>query len=323
MTLSQLQSFAAIARLGSVKAAARELGVSEPTVSQAATALRQELGDELYVRGDGGIHLTPGGRRLATAAAEILGLADQARRGVREARGDVATLRVAASAGVAELAAPPLLKAFARRNAGVDVRLQVARDGSIARLLSDRVVDVVLGPRPRGDSAYGIESIPFLRYGLVVVAAPQHPLAARRDIAPAALADEPWLTGPSGAEPSTTTGAFFAREGLAPGNVRTFPSHAAARAGGGGAGSHARDRARGAGRARARRAGGARRPGHAGRAPVVREHARPGPPPARRLGAAAVRRDARGHAGDAGALGRAIPSVDLREPVELRDKEKP
>jgi LysR family transcriptional regulator, low CO2-responsive transcriptional regulator len=229
VTLSQLQSFAAIARLGSVKAAAHELGVSEPTVSQAATALRQELGDELYVRRDGGIHLTPGGRRLATAAAEILGLADQARRGVREARGEVATLRVAASAGVAELAAPPLLKAFARRNAGVEVRLQVARGGSIARLLSDRVVDVVLGPRPRGDSAFGIESIPFLRYGLVVVAAPEHPLAGDRDIAPAALAGEPWLTGPSGAEPSTTTGAFFAREGLAPGNVRAFPTHAAAR----------------------------------------------------------------------------------------------
>ena len=97
MTLGQLRSFATVARLGSVRAAARELGVSEPAVSEAVSALRRDLGDDLFVRGRGGVVLTPGGQRLAGAAAEILGIADQARRAVREARGEGALLRVAAS----------------------------------------------------------------------------------------------------------------------------------------------------------------------------------------------------------------------------------
>src|ERR1700724_2710861 len=61
MTLAQLQSFVLVARLGSVKAAAAELEVTEPAVSVAVAALRRELGDELFVREGGGIGLTPGG----------------------------------------------------------------------------------------------------------------------------------------------------------------------------------------------------------------------------------------------------------------------
>src|SRR5262249_59059221 len=78
VTLAQLQSFVLVARLGSVKAAAAELEVTEPAVSVAVGALRKELGDELFVREGRGIALTPGGRRLAALASEILGLAEQA-----------------------------------------------------------------------------------------------------------------------------------------------------------------------------------------------------------------------------------------------------
>jgi len=79
MTFSQLRSFSEVARLGSVTRAAHALGVTEPAVSAAVGALRRELGDELFVRAAGGIHLTPGGVRLAGAAQEILMLAEAAR----------------------------------------------------------------------------------------------------------------------------------------------------------------------------------------------------------------------------------------------------
>ena len=42
-----------VARLGSVKAAAQALEVSEPAVSGAVGALRRELGDKLYIRSAG------------------------------------------------------------------------------------------------------------------------------------------------------------------------------------------------------------------------------------------------------------------------------
>jgi DNA-binding transcriptional LysR family regulator len=54
MTLTQLNAFVLVARLGSVTAAANALGVSEPAVSQALSALRLHLGDPLVSRGPGG-----------------------------------------------------------------------------------------------------------------------------------------------------------------------------------------------------------------------------------------------------------------------------
>jgi len=80
-----------------VKAAAAELEVTEPAVSVAVAALRRELGDELFVRSGRGIALTPGGRRLAALAGEILGLAEQARRSVQDAPGQPRELQIAAT----------------------------------------------------------------------------------------------------------------------------------------------------------------------------------------------------------------------------------
>jgi molybdate transport repressor ModE-like protein len=228
LTFAQLQAFAHVARLGSVSAAARELGISAPAVSEAVAALRRDFGDDLVVRTGHGVALTPGGRRLATAAAEILGLADQARRAVGETRGEATLLRVAATSAVAEHAAPTLLDAFAARSPGVELSLLVERGTSFGSLLTDRLADVTLGPRPTADAA--IETVPFLRYRLVVVAHPEHRLAPGRRVAPTALSGERWLVGPAGADPDTAVGSFLRHKRVSPGEVRAFPSHAAARA---------------------------------------------------------------------------------------------
>src|ERR1700748_3052296 len=108
MPLAQLQSFVLVARLGSVKAAAAELGVTEPAVSVAVSALRKELGDELFVREGRGIALTPGGRRLGAWAAEILALAEQARRSVHDTPGQPRLMQVAVTNVVAEHVGPLL-----------------------------------------------------------------------------------------------------------------------------------------------------------------------------------------------------------------------
>jgi DNA-binding transcriptional LysR family regulator len=224
VTFAQLRSFATVARLGSVRSAAAELGVSEPAVSSAIAVLKREFGDELIVRSGGALRLTPGGERLASAASEILGLADEAHRSVDAAHGQARVLRVAATSEVAEYALPPLIEVFTRKFARTDVSVLVEPAASFPALLADRVADVALGPRP--DAA--LDSVPFLRYRLVVVASRAHPLAGRRAIAPAALAGDRWLVGPSGADPSTVVGSFLERHRLQPDDVRAFPTHAAA-----------------------------------------------------------------------------------------------
>jgi LysR family transcriptional regulator, low CO2-responsive transcriptional regulator len=228
MTFAQLQAFATVARLGSVKAAARSLGVSEPAVSGAVAALRRDFGDELFERRNGGIALTAGGARLASAASEILGLAERARRSVTEAQGAAALLRVAVTTAISEHVAPPLFDAFTGRVPNADLSVEVHPSAAFSGLLEDRIADVTLGPRLSGDASFGTESVPFLRYRLVVVAGAGHRLARRHDIAPAELAGERWLVGPAGAGPETAVGAFLEQHRLAPEDVHAFPTYASA-----------------------------------------------------------------------------------------------
>ncbi|MDQ3724209.1 MAG: LysR family transcriptional regulator [Actinomycetota bacterium] len=227
--MSQLRSFLTVARLGSVKAAARALEVSEPAISGAVGVLRRELGDVLYVRAGGVIELTPGGRRLASAASDILDLEEEARRAINEADAEKATLRVAATAPFAEFAAGPLLSVFSHRHDDITVELQVARREDFAALLTNRSADIALGP-PVTDRQDGpaVVSEPFLRYGLIVVAAPGHTLATSKGLPPAALVSTPWLLGPYESDRTTDTGAFLARQSIAPRRTRAYPNSAAA-----------------------------------------------------------------------------------------------
>ena len=77
VTPTQLRAFACVVRLGSVKAAAGELGVSEAAVSMHVGQLRKEFDDLLFTRTASGLAFTPGGLRLASRAVEILGLQDR------------------------------------------------------------------------------------------------------------------------------------------------------------------------------------------------------------------------------------------------------
>ncbi len=219
MTLAQLQSFVLVARLGSVKAAAAELQVTEPAVSVAVAALRKELGDDLFRREGRGIALTAGGRRLAALAGEILSLAEQARRSVADSGRRV---QVAAT-GLAAEHVGPLLDAFAAREEGVELTVETLPGAKFAEALEHRRADIALGPDP-GPVAT-IAAAPFLRCRLVVAAAPGHPLAGAQAIAPAQLERERWLSGPL--DPATGTGLFLARHGLAP-EVAACDSGAAA-----------------------------------------------------------------------------------------------
>jgi DNA-binding transcriptional LysR family regulator len=229
VTFAQLRAFATVARLGSVTGAAHALGVSEPAVSAAVAALRRDLGDVLFVRTAGGIQLTPGGERAAAAAAEILGLEDRLRREVGEARGERGLLRLAVSPAVAEYVSAPLLDAFTRRWPTLEVAQEVAPPEAFAALLSDRRVDVALGPvPPPADAARfrGVEAVPFLRYKLIVVAGPRHRLAGAHDVPLGALLDERWLVGPARAD----VAALFAERGVPAPEQGAFATEAAAQA---------------------------------------------------------------------------------------------
>ena len=147
MTLTQLNAFVLVARLGSVTAAANALGVSEPAVSQALTALRAHLGDQLVSRGPSGMTLTAGGSRLLATASQIVVLGAEAHAAVRAAQGAPEQLRVVATSTVAEFVSTPLMEAFTKRFAGsVEVSSGVAVSKEMPVLVANRLADLAIGP---------------------------------------------------------------------------------------------------------------------------------------------------------------------------------
>jgi LysR family transcriptional regulator, low CO2-responsive transcriptional regulator len=226
MTFTQLRTFALVAELGSLRAAATALGVSEPAVSAAVAALRADLGDPLFRRTGSGIALTPGGRALATRARELVRLADRTRREVGQAS-TAGHLRVLATAACAEHVAGAVVAAFTRRVNRTAVDLTVGSTDCAATALAEDVADIVLGVRPAPTAGHPVESVPFLRYERIVVAAPGHPLIGRARLGLADLGGHRWLTGPGGFEAGSEEERWADRDG-SPADVEEHESEASA-----------------------------------------------------------------------------------------------
>ncbi|QXE37052.1 LysR family transcriptional regulator [Streptomyces sp. GMY02] len=228
MTPTQLRAFAAVVRLGSVKAAAADLSVSEAAVSMHIAHLRKELGDRLFTRTGAGIAFTPGGLRLASRAAEMLGLQDRTILEVSQAGSGRRLLRVAASSLFAEHAAPGLIELFASRADDLDVELSVHSPQRFGTLLLERAVDVALGPRP-ATADEGLSRTPFLNYEMVAVVGPHHPLAAQRaSLTASELRQQTWLLGPSAAGRIGLVPTVLHQLQVDEEHQRIFQSHAAA-----------------------------------------------------------------------------------------------
>lgn len=226
MTPTQLRAFAAVVRLGSVKDAAAELGVTEAAVSGHVAVLRKELADQLFTRTAAGLAFTPGGLRLATRAAEMLGLQDQTIREVSEAGHGRRLLRLATSSLFAEHAAPGLIQLFTNRAKDLDVELSVRPTSQLASLLATRAIDMAVGPS-EALTAADLHQKTFLKFQMAVVVGPGHPLACGR-LRPEALREELWLLGPSAAEHDGVTRRLLRHFDVPEERQRIFQSHAAA-----------------------------------------------------------------------------------------------
>jgi DNA-binding transcriptional LysR family regulator len=222
MTLTQLNAFVLVARLGSVTAAANALGVSESAVSQALSALRLHLGDQLVSRGPAGMTLTAGGTRLLATASQIVVLGAEAHAAVRAAQGAPEQLRVVATSSIAEFVISPLVEAFTRRFAApVEVSAGVAVATEMGVLVANRLADVAIGPAVASDPAVPVVSEPIFRYRLVVVAAGQPRLRGTPR-------QWRWLVDSSGTDPGSDVGRLLAALHIPEANIAVCQNQTAA-----------------------------------------------------------------------------------------------
>ena len=226
MTPTQLRAFACVVRLGSVKAAARELQVSEAAVSMHVAQLRKEFDDVLFTRTASGLAFSPGGLRLAGRAVEILGLQDRTVQEVSQAGSGRRVLRIACSNLFAEHAAPGLIALFAARANDLEVELSVRPAAEFPALLAARTVDVAIGPAS-STPPHGLVQVPFLIYEVLTVARPDHPLVGLT-LGPDRARRQTWHLGPTAVDAHGVVPDLLRRLGVPEENQQIFQSDAAA-----------------------------------------------------------------------------------------------
>ncbi|MEJ2867066.1 LysR family transcriptional regulator [Actinomycetospora sp. OC33-EN08] len=194
--LRDLRYFVAVVDAGSFTSAAAALFVSQPALSKQVRALETRLGVRLLDRGPGGLTLTAEGEALLPHARRLVTDWARARDDVRRA-GTAPTLVVGMQTTVGRDLTRRLLAATRERGHRLQVRLISWSDPSAG--LADGTTDVafVWLPLVAGD----LEARVLLREPRRVALPADHPLAARPTLAPADLADEPFVALPRSAGP--------------------------------------------------------------------------------------------------------------------------
>ncbi|GAA1907154.1 LysR family transcriptional regulator [Streptantibioticus ferralitis] len=182
--LGAMELLLAVARLGSLGRAARELGITQPAASSRIRAMERQLGVGLVTRSPSGSRLTDAGAlvtdwaRRVVEAAEEFDVGAQALRDRRDSR-----LRIAASMTIAEYLLPGWLIALHGQRPGTAVSLLAGNSAAVVRRLRD--AEAELGFVEGVDVPGGLDAVTVAKDRLVVVTAPGHPWSKRRRPVPA------------------------------------------------------------------------------------------------------------------------------------------
>jgi DNA-binding transcriptional LysR family regulator len=227
VTLTQLSAFLTVVRRGSVTAAAEELFVTQPTVSAAVAALERELGTKLLERDGRGLRPTDAGAAFAPYAGHVLGLLEQGERAAREAAaGGRTLLRISAVTAAGDHVVPQLIRAFRDAHPELDLVLHIGNRSEVFSGLLEHRADVAITGRVPADDRLVGEA--FAVNEILLVTAPDDPLAKRRWVAVEELAGTPWLLRGPGSGSRALVGEWLRQRGRVP-PVLTLGSNTAVR----------------------------------------------------------------------------------------------
>ncbi|MFP8963932.1 LysR family transcriptional regulator [Streptomyces nanhaiensis] len=194
-----IRTFHEVVRTGSYSAAARSLGYTQPAITQQMKALERAVGTPLFLRAGRRMRLTEAGEALSRHAGAILGSMEAARQQMAAlTRLRAGRVRVCAFPSAGATLVPEALARLAADHPGVRVELQESEPPESL----DRVVrgecDITLAftyPGLREQVPDELVEIPLLEDQLTVLLPTGHPMARRRAVRLAELADERWIAG--------------------------------------------------------------------------------------------------------------------------------
>ena len=212
ITLRQLKVFEAVARNLSYTGAARELHLSQPAVSMQIKQLEESVGLPLFEQMGKKTYLTEAGNEFYHYVRVISQQLDEAQevlealKGVHRGRLEITV------ATTANAFATRLLAIFKQQHAGVTISLDVTNRETLLRQLADNEKDIAIMGRPPEN--HDLTYHPFADNPLVVVAAPDHPLAGETQIPLSKLSDETFVVREKGSGTRTAMERYFSEHNM-------------------------------------------------------------------------------------------------------------
>ncbi len=195
----RLLIFRTVVRNGSIGAGARELGWTQPAVSQHLAALEKEVGTTLLLRSSAGVTPTEAGSRLAQHAEAIAAQLEAATEELADLtalrRG---TVRFGTFPSAAAVLLPPVLSRLRETAPDLDVTFEEIEPPDAIAKLREGELDLALVfryPCSDVDAEGTLEWSPLLEDRVMAVLPQDHPRAEDPDLTLADLAEETWVAG--------------------------------------------------------------------------------------------------------------------------------
>jgi DNA-binding transcriptional LysR family regulator len=195
MDLRHFRIFLTVCDTGSMTRAAKNLYMTQPSVSQAITEMEKEYGVRLFERLNHRLYLTTSGERLRFYANHILNLSEQARRELAE-QGAGGSLRIGASLTIGAHILPELVNRFRQEMPQVKIFNQVDNTSEIVKMILSDQLDLGLVEGPTY-SPYVLEE-KFRDDDLIIICGPGHILWGRESIEISELAGKEFIIRESG-----------------------------------------------------------------------------------------------------------------------------
>ncbi|MGW7367860.1 hydrogen peroxide-inducible genes activator [Streptomyces sp. NPDC054841] len=191
-SLAQLRAFAAVAEHLHFRDAAAAIGMSQPALSGAVSALEEALGVQLLERTTRKVLLSPAGERLAVRAKAVLDAVGELLEEAEAVRAPfTGVLRLGVIPTVAPYLLPTVLRLVHERYPELDIQVHEEQTSSLLEGLSAGRLDLLLLAVPLG--VPGVTELPLFDEDFVLVTHGDHWLGGRHDIPRDALKELPLL----------------------------------------------------------------------------------------------------------------------------------
>jgi DNA-binding transcriptional LysR family regulator len=219
MKLTQLRDVVTVGERGSLRGAARHLGLAQPAITRSIREIERELGVPLFERQAKGMVLTPMGERFVLRARTVQDELRRAREEIDQLRGQTTGRVTVGLSTVSHIALlPRSLQAFRTRYPDVLLDIEEALYPNIEIALITGKLDFYVGPLPETLLPKDLAAEKLFDNKRVVLARKGHALAGARSLRE--LVDANWITTSVTTQTSAELGPLFESHGLAAPKVR-------------------------------------------------------------------------------------------------------